>query len=413
MKPGQELVLRFEKDKAYLSETKSLPIDSIIGLPEFVMAFPEPATWWLKVSSYDLSKGSVIVTMERCLKGKFDFPSEQSSDESIWQIGKIHLGILNRDCFVKSYYKDHEETEHERPANKRNGEKTYPNYPLYRPTVKSIYDSFSIPIKKITFIDGGVRFTRKIKGINEELDITILNGSIKKEFNAVKNYFASVLHTKRIFVEVHLEILEGKITKEDIRSQEIEQIDASTVEQVNAELVDGIINLRREVDSEKTLLTLEELMNTITGEDINSGIFYEEDQGLVDDVIKRVETKHQHHLGFLSRRHLHQLTKLRFVLKPFSYVFLLESRLHYHLIWETHNTEEATYIWHIDKNLNEVEQFIRRIEGIISTIKANRKSDYIKSTPEGFNRVIHDYSDPVAGFKKWKSEIEGHLALKT
>lgn len=406
MEPGQEFDLRFEKDKAYLSETKYLHFSSVVGLPEFVISFPEPATWRLRVLRHDRPSGTIYVEMGKCHNGRFDFSPEQSSDESLDQVRKIHLNKLDRHGFLQTYDINHGASEYQHPEKAKNGEKTYPNYPLYRPTPKPIYDSFFVPIKNLTLIDGGVRFTRKIKGVNQELEITIYNEAIKKEFNAVKNYFANVLQTKKIYVEVALEVLEGSVTKETIRSREIEQIDANTVERVQAEFVGGIINLRREVDSEHTLFTLEELMNTITGEDINSGIFHEEAKELMEDAIKQVRTKHHNHLGFLSRRHLHQLTKLRLVLKPFSYVFLLEGTKHYHLIWETHNTEEATYVWSVSKNPEELAEHLAWVGRTISMLKANNKNDYVRSAPDGFSRVIHDYSDPVAGFKKWKADIE-------
>jgi hypothetical protein len=35
-------------------------------------------------------------------------------------------------------------------------------------------------------------------------------------------------------------------------------------------------------------------------------------------------------------------------------VFLLSGSYQYHLVWETLDTEEATYIWHIGKSIDEL-----------------------------------------------------------
>lgn len=406
MESGQEFDLRFEKDKAYLSETKSLHFQNVVGLPDFVISFPEPATWRLRVLSHDRPSGSIYVEMVKCRKGRFDFSPEQSSDEYLDQVRKIHLNKLDRTGFLQTFDSNYEAAEYHHPEKQKSGEKTYPNYPYYRPTVRPVFDSFTIPIKKLTFREGGVTFSRKISGIQQQIEFFIPNPVLKREFNAVKNYFINVLQTRKIQVNAEVEIVEDRVTKQSATSPEIERITEDTLRRINEKLVEGIINPRGEIDSGHVLLKLEELISAVTGEETDTGIFYEEPQELLEDVIRKVETKHLNHLGYLSRKHLHNVTQLRFVLKPFSYVFLLESRLFYHLIWETHNTEEATYIWRMSKDSNEVEQHMTRVEGIISTIKANRKSDYIRSAPDGFNRVIHDYSDPVAGFKKWKTEIE-------
>jgi hypothetical protein len=45
-----------------------------------------------------------------------------------------------------------------------------------------------------------------------------------------------------------------------------------------------------------------------------------------------------------------QILRIRFVLTPFSFLFLLHGNKKYHIVWETLNSEEATYIWHFEKS---------------------------------------------------------------
>lgn len=101
--------------------------------------------------------------------------------------------------------------------------------------------------------------------------------------------------------------------------------------------------------------------------------------------------------------------KLRFVHKPFSFIFLIEGDRHNHIIWETLDTAEATYIWHIDKSPETLKLTLRKIEDIINLIKVQGKTAYLNSNEDPFRRIYHDYSNLVDGFVKWKGELESFL----
>jgi hypothetical protein len=101
--------------------------------------------------------------------------------------------------------------------------------------------------------------------------------------------------------------------------------------------------------------------------------------------------------------------KLRFVHKPFSFIFLIQGDRNFHIVWETLDTEEATYVWHIDKNLQVLKMTLRKIEDIINVIKVQGKTAYLSSTEDPFRRIYHDYSEFVDGFVKWKGELENIL----
>ena len=51
---------------------------------------------------------------------------------------------------------------------------------------------------------------------------------------------------------------------------------------------------------------------------------YGDEKELVEDLLKITDKKHYQHLWFLSGRHCHPVMNLRFMLKPFSFLFLLE-----------------------------------------------------------------------------------------
>lgn len=142
----------------------------------------------------------------------------------------------------------------------------------------------------------------------------------------------------------------------------------------------------------------------------NPTLFFQNEQDLMDSLLQISDTKHYRNLRYLSGIHAHHIMKLRFVLQPFSFVFLVEGDKNYHLIWETLDTEEATYVWHTDKNLPALKQGARKLEAILNVIKAQGKIAYINSSEEAFRRIYHDYSDLVDGFVKWKAELEQYLS---
>jgi len=155
---------------------------------------------------------------------------------------------------------------------------------------------------------------------------------------------------------------------------------------------------------------MDEYFEMFGDEKVKSDTFYKNDRELFEDLISISQTKHYKHLRYLSSRHAHTLLKLRFVHKPISFLFLIEGDRNYHLIWETLDTREATYIWHIDKSLEQLKISLRHIEDIINIIKVQGKTAYLNSADEPFRRIYHDYSELVDGFVKWKGELESWMS---
>ena len=97
------------------------------------------------------------------------------------------------------------------------------------------------------------------------------------------------------------------------------------------------------------------------------------------------------------------------MLEPFSFVFLLTGKEGYHLILETLNTEEATYIWHFDRNINTLKHIISIIDKDLNVIRNKGRQTFLENQPENFSRIIHNYSDERKGFVIWKDMLEKRL----
>ena len=82
----------------------------------------------------------------------------------------------------------------------------------------------------------------------------------------------------------------------------------------------------------------------------------------------------------------------------------------YHVIWETLDSEEATYIWHFDRSIEALRKGLSEIEEILKKIKATSKLDYLRNDHPNFSRIIHEYGDVRKGFVSWKGVLEERLS---
>jgi hypothetical protein len=89
----------------------------------------------------------------------------------------------------------------------------------------------------------------------------------------------------------------------------------------------------------------------------------------LNELLQNEKYKHYRQLQYLAEHHERQILKIRFVLSPFSFVFLLAGNENYHLILETLDTEEATYIWSIAKNNSLIKDKLRVIDKQLEIIR--------------------------------------------
>ncbi len=408
---GQEFKILFKQDKAYLTPDKPLTLGQV-GLPEIAKSFKAPAFWTFRVLNYKEDEQKLFCEVLSYQVGDTDFSVNQKTladklraIETI-TFRSIDTGGLLRTLAsttpisvlpVKETPVFRQEIRHEDTQSAKR-----------EPIKRTITETFFIPLKNVQFKLGGVSFEKKFKDYNKTIELNISNYDIREEFDAVKNYFANVLNTKKIQVTATIEITDNEITSVIAKSPEIDKIDKQLIDSVKFEFVKAT-KKKVTVEVDKSLFTMEEYFDTFGEENFKSNAFYSDEKELFEDLLKITNTKHYKHLRFLSSKHSHQTMKLRFIHKPFSFIFLIAGDRNYHLIWETLDTEEATYVWHIDNNLQALKTALRKIEDIINIVKVQGKTAYINSTDDPFRRIYHDYSELVDGFVKWKGELESIL----
>ena len=406
---GQELKILFRQDKAFLTADRPLTFIQL-GLPDFVKYFKVSAYWTVRVLSYKEDENRIICEITSYQVGETEFDSNQ----------KLLAEKLNGLEFIT--FKSIDTTELLRNlsgvgslgARKRFApvERT-PIQPVdfvRKPFTVVIAETFKLPLKNVHFVNGGVLFEKRFREHTKPIRITIPNYDIREEFDAVKNYFANALNAKMSLVRVNILIIDDEVTSIEAHSAEIQKIDKQLIENVKLMFVASSIKMKSKVELEKSLFTMDEYFGAFTDGKLQSNTFYKDDKQFFEDLLTVSNSKHYRHLRFLSSRHLHQIMKLRFVHKPFSFIFLIQGDTNYHFVWETLDTKEATYVWHMNKDINVLKMNLKKIEDVINLFKVDGKTAYIGSTNDQFTRVYHDYADHVDGFVKWKGDLESLLS---
>ena len=309
---------------------------------------------------------------------------------TIYDYRDYKIDYLNR-LFLKrnTYYRkiDKQATLFDEP----NDEITTSNHIL------TIEKKIKVSIEELEFHYGSVAFKYPVVEMNTELQFQVENNEIRPEFEVLKPYFIKTLKSKNITVEIFAEFENGKLASQLALSPDIDRINKEVVEGVKFQFLNKGL-LKQFTPKKQNILTSDELQE--------KNIIYSNAEDLLNEILKNKQYKHSQHIQYLAERHESQVMKLRFVLNPFSFVFLLAGEQNYFVVLETLDTEEATYIWYTPKNKASLIEEVKQIDNQLSVIREKGRQTFLEKNPENFARIIHDYSDNKKGFIIWKSAIE-------
>lgn len=268
--------------------------------------------------------------------------------------------------------------------------------------VVTIDRKVKIPIEQLQFRYGSISFKYIDQNTQQELEFEVENIEVRSEFDVLKPYFSKVLKSKNVNVHIFAEFENGKIVSQLAHSSDLEKLNREVVEGVKFRFIENMIGSRRPV--KENLLDVEQ----IQGGESSPGI-YNSGEELLEDVLKSTKFKHNRELRYLATQHTGTIMKLRFVLSPFSFVFLLSGNEEFHIVLETLDTEEATYLWHFPKNRGKLREYLKMVDENLNIIRSKGRQDFLQSAPVNFSRIMHDYSDPRKGFVIWKDQLEEKL----
>ena len=280
------------------------------------------------------------------------------------------------------------------------------NETINKEATRTIDREIKVPIEQLEFHYGAIAFKYLISPINKELEFEIENAEIRPEFDVLKPYFAKQLKIKTVKINIFVEIQGDTIISQLATSTDLEKLNCEIIESVKFSFVSkNIIGKTIDSSSSENLLDIYQLQ----GSDKNATSLYTTAEDLLGDVLKNKNAKHFRQLRYLAQKHDSRTLKLRFVLSPFSFVFLLAGKNQFHIVLETLDTEEATYLWHFNKDKRNLRSFLQAIDLNLNTIRNKGRQVFLENKPENFSRIAHDYSDDRKGFIIWKDLLEERL----
>lgn len=398
---------------AFITASKCLPLQQVC-IPARFERFQSPASWKIRVISHRPREKRIFAEVLAYNTFPSDFTFFQLSENpALHELEKIDFRSIDTNGLLGTIrgskggrvFTPSTESIPTRTDHRHNTTKVQEHVPQSL----VIKESFQIPIQEVHFKSGRALFTQRIEQLGRNLEFEVVNENIKEEFDAIKNYFGNALRVKKIHLIVEIVVNAGQITKTSATSPDILRIDLKIIEGVKFELVKGIIRNDSAPEMDQSLFTLEELFHNLPNVRVQSTLFYNNDDQFFTDLLNITNTKHYKHLRYLSEFHAHSVLKLRFITKPFSFLFLIASSTKYFLLWETLDTKEATYVWEIDKDLNLLKQTLPRIDEVLNFIKLHGRNQYLQRSEVGFKRIFHDYSDEVIGFEKWKEDLHAEI----
>jgi superfamily II DNA or RNA helicase len=261
----------------------------------------------------------------------------------------------------------------------------------------TVEKKIKVPIEELEFHYGNISFKYSINEMNMILEFQVENIEIRPEFEVLKPYFIKTLKSKTIAVEIFAEFEKGELISQLALSTDIDLINKEIVEGVKFQFLDkGLI--KRSTLTKQNILTSDELQE--------HGKIFSNPEDLLNQILAKKKYKHSQHIQYLADRHESQIMKIRFVLNPFSLVFLLAGERSHFLVLETLDTEEATYMWHIPKNKASLIEEVKQIDNQLNIIREKGRQYFLENCPDNFTRILHDYSANEKGFILWKSAIE-------
>ena len=263
--------------------------------------------------------------------------------------------------------------------------------------ILTIEKKIKVPIDELEFHYGSIAFKYSIHEMNKTLEFQVENIEIRPEFEVLKPYFVKTLKSKNITVEIFTEFENGKLVSQLALSTDIDHINKDVVEGVKFQFLNKGL-LKQFTPRKQNIVTSDELQE--------QGKIYSNAEELLNEILKNKQYKHSEHIQYLADRHENQVMKIRFVVNPFSFVFLLAGEQSYFVVLETLDTEEATYIWHTPKNKVSLIEEVKQIDSQLSIIREKGRQTFLENSPENFTRILHDYSDNQKGFIIWKSAME-------
>ena len=306
-------------------------------------------------------------------------------------------------------YRDHRIGYLEKLFQKRNlyyrkfyNEGTLFDQPIGSENTVDVEETVKVPLDQMEFRYGAIAFRHKIEKMKIDVEFEVENLAMRPEFEVLKPYFIKVIKSKKAKVDIVARFKNGEPLSQVAFSRDLDKINREIVDSVRFSFVTKNILGKVPPPGSPNMLKIDELQSAADS-------LYKSEDELIEEILKQKDVKHYQQLRYLADKHNRSVLKIRFVLMPFSFVFLLDGEKQYHIIWETLDTEEATFVWHVEKNKAVLKERLRFIDRDLGFIRNKGRQAFTETNPENFSRIIHDYTDPRKGIILWKDQLEERL----
>lgn len=258
-----------------------------------------------------------------------------------------------------------------------------------------------VAFASLTFDEGVIRFTQFVDTRLGEVSFDVIYSTSRKVYDAVKDYFQKVFRKKTLVCQITVEMAGREILSKTAQFVPDNPFDFSVIERVSDCLVEDTI-----LNSDEPISLVDDKLKAVVDLTENHLTF----DGLLDTLHRLKKSKHYHHLRHLSSLHEADMFRLQMTGKPVSFIFVAKGPLHYHLVWETYETEEATYVWQLlSGDSQSRRQEMTEIIDKIKWLREKNKMQYRKSAPGNFHYIEHDYAAEDGGLLNWKTALDLYL----
>jgi len=448
--PIKDIIIKIDNKHIHFNQTLSIPVrnsnlpmdsmtfrftDDIFWKIELIQYSDETKCWHAKVIDYSVknietfNKQKSTRQIDRLEFDKLDWKQLEPQLCSYQAIKLVDI-LYNHNIstvpatetiyqqteapFNKSSYKIPEEV----PSTKYRPEIESYNVPK-GPFIEHLNINFSVKFQEATFINGSVKFKKYIKKIATEIDFRIENNCLLEEFDNIKLWFSKKLKTKKFNVSCKITLVDRKFSQAIASSPEIEMITPNIIESIKYDRTIALTKPPKTDNPEKSIYNTEDLFQLIDPEYRDGNVFNQSGPEIIKSLTQTEFVRNRKPLEYLSDVKQTINSKIHYTLNPlFGFIFLNETNLKYHFIWELLQSH-ATYIWSIDKENRELNSLYTKIEEIINVIKIIGREEYKKtySTKNlGYEFTFkavdhHDITiNPDDGFKQWKRKLDELLA---
>lgn len=444
--PIKDIIIKIDNKNIYFNQSFSIPVkNSNLPMDSMKFRFNDDIFWKIELINYsDETKCWHVKVIDYRVKNIDTFNKQKSTrlierlefDKLDWQQLEPELGSYHAIRLIDNLFNHNINTnpraetiyqQTEVPFNKSSYRipeeisttRFKPEIESYNipkgPFTEHLDINFSVKFQEATFIDGSVTFKKYIKKIGTEIDFKIENSYLLEEFDNIKLWFSKKLKTKRFNVNSKITLVDRKFSHATASSPEIEMITPNIIESIKYDRTIALTKPPKTDNPEKSIYDTDDIFKLIDPEIRDGNIFNQSGPEIIKSLTQTEFVRNRKQLEHLSDIKQTINSKIHYTLNPlFGFIFLNETMLKYHFIWELLQSH-ATYIWSINKENIDINSLYAKIEEIINVIKIIGREEYkktysTKNIGYEFTFKAIDHQDITInlddGFKKWKSKLD-------